>query len=224
MRILITGAGGALGSVVAKSCIDAGHEVVGAAFAAKTRLDTSDDAGYPVAYFDASDADSVREIFGAITMELGDVDALVHCAGGFRWSTITDLSDDDIDFLMSANLRSSLLMLRATLGPMKERGFGRVVFVSSKSTLAPGLGEGAYAATKAGINALVASAAAEVAGSNVTVNAVLPSIIDTPANREVMPDADFSSWVPRESIAAVILALIAPGLGDLSGALVPVSR
>ncbi len=224
MRILITVAGGALGSVVAKSCIDAGHEVVGGAFAAKTRLDLSGDAGYPIAYFDASNADAVREIFGAITMEVGDIDALIHCAGGFRWSHITDISDDDIDFLMAANLRSSLLMLRAALGPMKERGFGRVVFVSSKSTLAPGVGEGTYAATKAGINALVTSAAAEVAGADVTVNAVLPSIIDTPANREVMPDADFSTWVSRESIAAVILALIAPGLGDLSGAMVPVSR
>jgi NAD(P)-dependent dehydrogenase (short-subunit alcohol dehydrogenase family) len=224
MRIIVTGVGGALGSVVARAFLDAGHEVVGAAFAAKTRLEADTGTGYPIAYFDASDDDAVREAYGAITMEYGDVDGLVHCAGGFRWSHTSDLSDDDIDFLLMANLKSSLLMLRAVLGPMKERGFGRVVFVSSKSTLSPGAGEGAYTATKAGINALVKATAAEVAGQDITINAVLPSIIDTPANREAMPDADHSTWVPRESIAEVIKALVAPGLGDLSGALVPVSR
>ena len=222
MRVLITGSQGALGSVVAKTFIEGGDEVVGADYAAEASFEKEGPGGFPLARFDAADSGAVRDAFETITRELGPIDALVHCAGGFRWSLVGELTDDDIDFLISANLRSSLLMLRAALAPMKERGFGRVVFVSSRTTLNPGVGEGAYAATKAGVNALVTSAAAEVSGTDVNVNAVLPTIIDTPANREAMPDADFSTWIPRERLAGVIRALTQPEMKDVNGALLSV--
>ena len=155
--------------------------------------------------------------------QFGGIDALVNCAGGYRWSQIDEVSDEDLDFLVGANLRSGLLMVREVVAGMKERGFGRIVLMSSKSTLGPGEGEGPYASTKAGLNALTRAVADEVKSHDVTINAVLPSIIDTEQNRQAMPDADYSGWVKREQIAEIIYRLTQPFGDPINGALLPVA-
>lgn len=225
-RIIITGTAGALGSVVAARFLEAGCEVIGLDLSYEHEDLAQDDASeqFFTLKLDATDAEAVRTQLNKVRTERGPIDSLVHCAGGFRWSKFEELSDADLDFLLNVNLRSTMLMVRGVVGEMKAEDFGRVVLVSSRSTLNPGVGEGAYAATKAGINAIVKAVAAEVAADNVTINAVLPAIIDTPANREAMPDADFETWVTREQLAEIIFELVHGAMGEaINGALIPVS-
>jgi len=222
-RVVITGTNGALGGTVAEHFVSEGVEVVGLDISYDSEGLAEQSANLYVAKLDATDPDQVRDMFARIARERGGVDAVIHCAGGFRWSKFDEVSDADIDFLLNVNLRSTMYMVRESIAVMKEAGRGRVVVVSSRSTLNPGVGEGAYAATKAGINAIVKSVAAEVAADDITINAILPSIIDTPPNRAEMPDADFSTWVKREQLAGIIDMLVGPTGDAINGALLPVS-
>jgi NAD(P)-dependent dehydrogenase (short-subunit alcohol dehydrogenase family) len=128
-----------------------------------------------------------------------------------------------VDFLVRANLLSTIHLLRAIVPVMKTRGFGRIVLVGAKATLSPGAGMGVYLATKAGINQLVQSVAEELKPADITINAVMPSMIDTPANRKAMPEADYGKWVAREELAGIIFGLTQPGSRAIHGALIPVS-
>jgi NAD(P)-dependent dehydrogenase (short-subunit alcohol dehydrogenase family) len=163
---------------------------------------------------------SVRGIAGKIR----SADAWIHCAGGFRWAKAEDVRDEDIDFLIDANLKSALLLARELVPAMKERGFGRIVLVSTRATLQPpGAGMGAYAATKAGLNQLVLSLAEEVRAQDINVNAVMPTVIDTPANRKDMPGADFSAWVTPAQLAEIVFGLTQEWGKPIHGALIPVA-
>jgi len=224
--VVVTGARGAVGSTVARAFVEAGCRVVGADIAVEPAGDVFADEGTDRLYWchvDATDAESVGRAVDDIEDEAGAIDALVNCAGGYRWSQIEDVDDEDLDFLVGANLRSGLLMVREVVPGMKQRGFGRIVLMSSKSTLDPGEGEGPYASTKAGLNALTQSVAEEVKAADVTINAVLPSIIDTEQNRAAMPDGDFDSWVKRDQIAEIIFRLTQPFGDPINGALIPVA-
>lgn len=170
---------------------------------------------------DVTDASSVRQGLAAVAAR--GLDGWIHCAGGFRFSQVDQVTDEDLDFLLNLNFKSAFLLAREILPGMKQRNFGRIVFVGARATLQPGAGMGLYAASKAALNMLTLSLAEEVRKSNITVNAVLPSIIDTPANRRDMPGADFSSWVSRESLAEILFSLT-QGMGDsIHGALIPVA-
>lgn len=223
--VLVTGATGALGEVVVNDFYEAGCTVIGADIDVDgdgVQRDEARDHLY-WAGLDVADADAVDTIVSGIEDQLGGIDGLVDCAGGFRWTLMDDVSDDDLDFLMDANLRGGLLMVRRLLGGMKERGFGRMVLISSKSTLHPAEGEGPYTATKSGLNAVTKAVGREVADIDVNINAVLPSIIDTPANRDSMPDADYSKWVKRDQLADIIFRLTQPFGDPINGALIPVA-
>jgi NAD(P)-dependent dehydrogenase (short-subunit alcohol dehydrogenase family) len=152
-----------------------------------------------------------------------DVDVLVHCAGGFRFAMADQTSDADLDFLINANLKSGIILAREFLPGMKKKNFGRMVFVSSRATFAPGVGVSAYAATKAGLNALVGSLAEETKDFNINVNAVLPTVIDTPTNRKDMPDADYNKWVKPEQLTEIVHSLTSEWGQPIHGALIPVA-
>lgn len=228
-RVLVTGAAGALGSRVCARFLEAGCTVIAADLpaavpggAAGVQADSEQENLHWLGV-DLREADAIRDGMNAVEKNLGSIDALVHCAGGFRWALIGDASDQDIDFLIDANLRSSLLLLRQILPKMKAQNRGRIVLMSSKSTLNPQQGEGPYAATKAALNALTKSVADEVKELDVTINALLPSVIDTPANRAAMPDADFDTWVGRDQLAEIIFTLTQPTGAAINGALIPVA-
>lgn len=225
-RVIITGTHGALGGVVAQIFAQKGIEVIGLDVGYDHDTLTADDDvdGLWTMNADLTDAEAVAHALDAARAR-GEVDGLVHCAGGFRWSRLDDYKDKDIEFLVQVNLVSSIYMVRGVLGAMRERGFGRIVLISSKSTLNPGVGESVYAATKGALNAIVKSVAREVASDDITINAVLPSVIDTPANREEMSDADFETWVKREQLADIIYQLVATETGaPINGALIPVTN
>jgi len=215
--VLVTGAAGALGIEVAKRFAEAGCQVVGTYIDALPTLEIPRVEWAPL---DATSETSVERLFGETK---NGFDAVVHCIGGFRYGPLETMPWSDVDFLLSTNLTSSLRVARHALTGMREREFGRLVFVSAKATLAPPKGMAVYAATKAALNALTVGLAEEVKPLDITVNAVLPTIIDTPANRRDMPSADWRAWVPATDLGQIIFDLTQPSHRAINGALIPVS-
>ncbi len=215
MKVLITGAQGALGQAVVKRFFEAGHQVTGTCSKASPTSDL------PVRWIpvDLSNSNSVRNAFS----ENSDFDILIHCAGGFRYALADSFQDEDLDFLINVNLKSAFYLVREILPGMKKRNFGRILFVSSKSAQNPPGGLGLYAASKAGLNSLTLALAEETKSFQITVNAVLPTVIDTPANRKDMPHAKFQDWVTSEQLAEILFMLTEPKGAPIHGALLPVA-
>lgn len=217
--VLVTGAEGFLGKKVAEKFLSSGCHVIGTSFKDHSQWqDASQRLSWMI--LDLADSRAVARNLDSLTIE---VDGLVHCAGGFRWAPLDQLKDHDLNFLMDCNLRSAFNVTRALLPGMKSRNFGRIVLVSARATLQGATGMAAYAASKAGLNLLTESLADEVRSSDININAVLPSIIDTPANRKEMASADFSKWVTAEALAEIIFSLTQPWGKPIHGALIPVS-
>jgi 3-oxoacyl-[acyl-carrier protein] reductase len=212
--VLVTGARGALGGAVTARFLEGGCKVV----ATDLPADWTPPAGATWLPLKLSDSKAVGAALAGLP-----IDGLVHCAGGFRFAKVDQVADADLDFLIDANLRSTFHVARALLPGMRERNFGRMTFISSAGTLAPGPGMAPYAASKAGVNMLVTALAAEVKKQDINVNAVMPTTIDTPANRRDMPNADFSSWVPLGELADIIFQLMQPWGRTIHGALIPVA-
>jgi NAD(P)-dependent dehydrogenase (short-subunit alcohol dehydrogenase family) len=124
--------------------------------------------------------------------------------------------------MLTLNLHSAFLLSRAVLPHMLEAGWGRIVHTSSKTAVEPRAKQAGYAVAKMGLITLTEVIAAEVKGSGVTVNVVLPSIIDTPANRKMMSSADTSKWVPPEHIAATMRFLCSDEAASINGARMPI--
>jgi NAD(P)-dependent dehydrogenase (short-subunit alcohol dehydrogenase family) len=225
----ITGARGVLGQEAVKRFLEAGCEVV--AFHHRSFVEALDDGllapelrtQLSWMQADLADSSSVQAAFQKLDQNGTTLDALVHCAGGFRFSFFDEISLDDLSFLIDANLKSTLFTLREVLPRMKKTGFGRIVLVGAKVTERPGAGMGAYAASKAAINMMVSSLAEEVKALNININAVLPSILDTRQNRKDMPNADFKTWVKNEDLAEILFALTQPWTNSIHGALLPVA-
>lgn len=222
--VLITGAEGALGREVVRAFLHNGVKKIYAThlkpLAAATEDAVSPHGNQSVEWIqaDVTNTASVKSAISGLA-----ADALVHCAGGFRYSNIESVSDEDLDLLLNLNLRSAFLLARALVPGMKTRGFGRIVFISAKATLSPGVGMGPYTASKIGLNALTQSLAEELKGFDINVNAVLPSILDTGANRKDMPDADFTKWVTPQALARIIVSLTGADHQAIHGALIPIS-
>ena len=152
----------------------------------------------------------------------GGLDGLVNTAGGFRYETIETGSVESWDRLYAINVRTALLASQAALPHLVARGGGRIVFVGANAAGHAGLGMGAYAAAKSGVARLTEALAEEFKDRGITVNAVLPSILDTPANRADMPKADPARWVTPAALAQVIVFLLSDASAPITGALIPV--
>ena len=172
---------------------------------------------------DVTDEFGARGLVEAVRGRHGRLDVLVNAVGGFAggkplWETDAAI----LDRMLKLNLRSGWALARAAVPAMLAQGRGAIVNVAAQAALAPPAGLGAYTASKAAAVALFASLAADLKGTGVRVNTILPSIIDTPANRKAMPDADFSKWPKPEEIARVVLFLCGDGAHVVHGAAVPV--
>jgi NAD(P)-dependent dehydrogenase (short-subunit alcohol dehydrogenase family) len=155
--------------------------------------------------------------------DLGGLDVLVNVVGGYLGGVdLVDTTREDWTFMMDLNLTSVFLCCRAAVPHLLEAGGGKVVNVASSAGLAGEAGHAAYSASKAGVLRLTESLTAEVRERGVHVNCVLPSIVDTPANREAMPKADFAMWPKPGEVARVILFLASEDAALLHGASVPV--
>jgi NAD(P)-dependent dehydrogenase (short-subunit alcohol dehydrogenase family) len=218
--IVVTGAAGALGSAVAQAAAERGA-VVAMIDAAALPADRGPSGALRLERVDLADLAAAKRAMDGVKNQTGRLDALINIAGGFRWQTLANGNLDVWDSLYRINLRTAATASKAALPHLLASGAGRIVNVGALAAERAGAGMGAYAASKAGVAKLTESLAEELKGQ-VTVNAVLPSIIDTPANRADMPDADFAKWVAPRDLANVILFLASEGARAVTGALVPV--
>jgi NAD(P)-dependent dehydrogenase (short-subunit alcohol dehydrogenase family) len=223
---VVTGANGALGAAMVER-LAAEHGVIA--------LERSKTGGSAVVrtgphavrvQADVSDADALTSALGRAEEELGAITGAVLTAGAWRGGNKFAEARAAADFgvVMEANLDSANTALRAILPGLVARKRGSVVLVGSRSGVRPfdAAGDAAYAASKAALTALAQAIAAEVLADGVRVNLVLPSTIDTAANRQAMPDADHSRWVTTESLADVVGFLLSDRSRDISGAAIPV--
>ena len=217
--IAITGGHGALGRAVLEAALADGLKV---AVIDHAMGHATPDGVLEVGGVDLTDPAQAGQAIAAVIGRFGRLDALLNIAGGFVWQT-TDDTEPAWDRMHALNVTTALNASRAALPHLKASDEGRIVNVGSAAALKAGAGMGAYGAAKAGVHALTQALAEELKTSSVTVNAVLPSIIDTPTNRKDMPDADPAQWVAPGDLAAVILFLASPESRAMTGALVPVT-
>ncbi len=153
----------------------------------------------------------------------GALDVLVNTVGGYTGGMkLWEITTKTLEQMLALNLRSGFTLARAAMPAMLKAGRGSIINIASKAAIDHGAGAAAYSASKAAAVALMDSLAADAMGSGVRVNSILPSIIDTPANRAAMPQADFATWPKPEDIAQVILFLSSEHAKTIHGAAVPV--
>jgi NAD(P)-dependent dehydrogenase (short-subunit alcohol dehydrogenase family) len=221
--VLVTGVGGALGSAVAEAFLDSGATVCGADLVDSESEDFLLDDPDRIDFYqgDFTDEAQVVAAIEDIVDSHGGLDALVNIAGTWRGGNpVEETEVETFDFLFDVNLKTMFLATKHALPHLRERE-GAVVSVSARSSLEGGEGDAIYRATKAGVRILTESVAEENLGE-VRANAVMPSVIDTPMNREMMPDSDFSEWVTPDDIADVMQFLCSDAASVTSGAAVPV--
>jgi NAD(P)-dependent dehydrogenase (short-subunit alcohol dehydrogenase family) len=171
---------------------------------------------------DESDRAAAKAAFDGLVARTGSMDGLVNTAGGFEWETIEQGAVETWDRMYEMNVRTALQASRAVLPAMVAQGRGRIVNVGAMSAEHAAKGMGAYAASKSALARLTEALAEEYKDRGIACNAVLPSIIDTPANRTAMPDADFTRWVDARALARVIVFLLSDDAQPVNGALLPV--
>src|SRR5579871_801417 len=218
--VVVTGASGALGKVVVASALAKCAKVAGIDHAATTIKPTAE--RIELGGVDLTDATQAKEAIEAAAAHFGRLDALVNIAGGFAFETTADGDPKTWQRMYALNVLTALNASRAAIPHLAASASGRIVNVGAMGALQAGAGMAPYAASKAGVHRLTEALAAEWKGK-ITVNAVLPSIIDTAANRASMKDADFSKWVRPEELAEVILFLTSDAASAVTGALIPVS-
>lgn len=218
--VVVTGASGALGKVVAETALGRGALVAGLDHAASQLPATA--SRIELGGVDLSDAAAAKKAIDAVASHFGRLDALINIAGGFAFEAIAEGDPRTWQRMYTLNVLTALNTSRSAIPYLAASASARIVNVGAMGALQAGAGMGAYAASKAGVHRLTEALAAEWKGT-ITVNAVLPSIIDTPANRASMPKADFAKWVTPHELAEVILFLASDAASAITGALLPVS-
>ena len=216
--IIVTGAAGQLGAAVVARLIAADCKVAGVDLA--EAADLPGDAVF-IGGVDLTDAEAVAVAYAGIVREHGPVAGLANIAGGFVWETLADGSADSFDRMYRMNVATTANSCRAAL-PLMDTD-GAIVNVGAVGAVKAAAGMAAYAAAKAGVMRLTEALAEECKKGGPRVNAVSPSIIDTPVNRKDMPDADFDSWVSPDAVAEVVAFLLSAAARGMTGALVPVT-
>jgi NAD(P)-dependent dehydrogenase (short-subunit alcohol dehydrogenase family) len=226
--VLVSGGTGGLGSAVSLAFLEEGARVVVTyrkqeEFAALKIAAGAQAAALEGSLVDVTDERASAELVTGIVARHSRLDASVNTVGGYAGGVpLWQLETKVFDAMLSLNLRSGYALARAVLPAMLKQRHGSVVNVAAKAAFDHGAGAAAYAASKAAAVALMDSLAADVKGTGVRVNSVLPSIIDTATNRRAMPHGDFAAWPKPEEIAQVVLFLCSDNAAVIHGAAVPV--
>ena len=224
-RIVVTGGAGALGQSVVHYYVERGarvaifdysDEILDAAFKGK-------DSNNLYIACDLTDRDSCQSAVQSVIKGFGGIDILCNIAGGFiMGEDVHETSDETWDFLFDLNTRSIMNMVSAVVPGLLTRGGGKIVNIAARAATAGAAKMGVYTASKASVMRLTESMALELRGRNINVNCILPGTIDTPRNRQDMPGADHSKWVPPAEIARVIGFLSSDEAAAVHGAGIPV--
>jgi NAD(P)-dependent dehydrogenase (short-subunit alcohol dehydrogenase family) len=218
--IVVTGASGALGKVVAEVALARGARVASVDHAPSQIPATAE--RIELGGVDLTDATQAKKAIDAAAAHFGKLDALLNIAGAFAFEAVSEGDPKTWQRMYALNVLTALNASRAALLHLAASGAGRIINVGAIGALQAGAGMGAYAASKAGVHRLTEALAAEWKGK-ITVNAVLPSTIDTAANRASMPKADFTKWVTAQELAEVMLFLASDAASAVTGALLPVN-
>jgi NAD(P)-dependent dehydrogenase (short-subunit alcohol dehydrogenase family) len=218
--VAVTGAFGALGAAVAKTLAGFGARVA--------HLDHAPvPSGSPAALFyggvDLADDAAAIEVMKRIAHDAGGLDGLVNIAGGFHFEKLEGGTLETWDAMYRMNLRTAVACCKAALPHLLKAGEARIINIGALGAVKAGVGMGGYAASKAGVAKLTESLADELKDRGITVNALLPSTLDTPRNRIDMPSADFSRWVAPTAVGEVIAFLLSDAASLVTGALIPVA-
>ena len=211
-RVVVTGAAGVVGRAVADAFHHADADVTG--------IDIVEaNPPYRCIIADLMHPDDARRAAD----EVGHIDVLANIAGGFTMGeSVAETSDETWDFMFNLNARTVLNMVRAVVPGMRDRGAGRIVNIGARAGLRGTGAMGAYCASKSVVLRLTESLADELKADGINVNCILPSIVDTPRNRQDMPKSDFSKWVRPDQIASVVMFLASNAASAIHGASIPV--
>jgi NAD(P)-dependent dehydrogenase (short-subunit alcohol dehydrogenase family) len=216
--VLIAGGSGALGQTVVPAFVSTGARVI----TVDRHPPSVQTGGRTDMKVDVTDEADVRRLVDEVIRTAGRIDALINLVGGFTIGRVVETDASLWHRMLTMNLTAAFLLSKAVLPHMLKRRKGRIVHVAARAALEPFPGAAAYIVSKSGLVALIRTLSLELAGSGVTVNGVLPTTIDTPANRSSMPDADPAKWVRPESIAQTLIFLASEEASQINGALIPI--
>jgi NAD(P)-dependent dehydrogenase (short-subunit alcohol dehydrogenase family) len=225
--VLVTGGTGALGQAVVAELLEAGARVVATWIAEKEKRRVEDALGardtLELIEADLSSSEGAAATVAAASGGDSALAAVVNLVGGYAGSgRLHEAPEGEIERMVEFNLMTAHRVSRAALPAMVEQGGGSIVCVGTKAAVEPFSGASGYVISKAAVLSLVRVLAIEYRDDGIRANAIMPSVIDTPANRRSMPDADHSAWVPPAQIARVVRFLCSPDSLPVSGAPVPV--
>lgn len=225
---VITGGTGALGTAVSLAFLSAGA-IIEVTYIFDHEVDpflkavSQFEGKFTIHKCEVTKEAEVKSLFEKILEKHGRIDILLNIVGGFVGGpSIAETEEKTFDFMLNLNLRSAFYCSKAAIPHMIKQKWGKIVCVSARAALKGTAGLGAYSISKAGVITLIETMAEEVKDHNINVNAILPSIIDTPANRKSMPDADHWRWVKPEAIAKVLLFLTSDDSSIINGSCIPV--
>lgn len=221
--VLITGGTGALGRMLVTKFIGSGAVTISSFFNEKEAEKLQiENPKVELIKLDILKEEQLLKTIPKLISEFGTINILVNVVGGYLGGkSIIDLSETEWDSMMNLNLKSAFLITKHVIPVMKSENGGNIVHISSRTGQQSEGGDSAYAASKAGLIRFVESAAQEFKRFNININCILPTTIDTVANRKAMPDADFSKWLSTEDLANVILFLCSSGGRVINGSAIP---
>jgi NAD(P)-dependent dehydrogenase (short-subunit alcohol dehydrogenase family) len=222
--VLITGGTGGLGAGVVDRFLAQGDRVLVTDIRPASAEFMQRPAGQELHAFvvNGTDPQNLSDFAQQVQTQFGGLDVLVNIVGGFHWGSFAETAAEKLQQMLDLNVRTTFLTTQALLPLLEASAAGRVINIGARQAFAGAAEVTAYALSKAAVVNFTQSLAQELRQSSVTVNAVVPSIIDTPPNRSSMPDADFSSWVTPTDLAHVIAFLASPEARAVSGAVIPV--
>jgi NAD(P)-dependent dehydrogenase (short-subunit alcohol dehydrogenase family) len=219
--VLISGADGGLGIYVTKAFLDAGATVVGTS--RKIKQSDFSSPSFTAMPAKISTREGAKALVDEVIARFKRLDVLAHTVGGFAGGqALADTGDDTFQQMFDLNLNSAFHMLRATIPALRQTGDGRIIAIGSRAALEPSPGIGAYSASKAAMVSLIRTVALENKDAGLKANVILPGTMDTPANREAIPNADISKWVRPAAVASLITWLASDAGQDINGAVIPV--
>ena len=220
---MVTGGFGALGRAIGDALLASGAQVALVDQAPAPAAASLPEGALACGSVDLCDQHAARRCLDGVAERFGGLDGIVNAAGGFAWESVEHGDIATWERMYAMNVRTALLASQAALPHLLRQGRGRIVNIGAMAAGRAQAGMGAYAAAKSGVARLTEAMAEEFLDRGITINAILPSIIDTPANRAAMPDADTSSWVAPAALAKVVQFLLSDASAAVTGALLPVS-